>query len=199
MKKILSLFVLLPMVLIGQTQTENYIKTKTYKVAITTSITTPAITQANQNVTYFDGWGRPVQQIAHQQSGTGKDIVTPIEYDSFGRQEKDYLPYAPTTMASLDYKPSAVTEVGTFYNTPTYENTLNPYSKKEFEPSPLNRVLKQAAPGADWALGGGHEIKLDYQTNTTADLVKLFSVTSLPSTFIIEPRSSSVISLVLIL
>lgn len=160
----------------AQTQTENYIKTKTYKVATTTSILSPTITQANQNVTYFDGLGRPIQQIAHRQSGSGKDIVTPIEYDGFGHQEKDYLPYVPTATASLNYKTTALIDVGTFYKSTTYENTLNPYSKKEFEASPLNRVIKQAAPGNDWAIGSGHEIKLDYQTNTSADIVKLFSV-----------------------
>ena len=36
-------------------------------------------------------------------------------------------------------------------------------------------MLKQAAPGNDWAVGQGHEIKLDYQTNT-ADEVKRFDV-----------------------
>jgi RHS repeat-associated protein len=177
MKKILSLFVLLPIMVVGQTQTENYIKTKTYKVPTTTSIATPTILQASQNVTYFDGLGRPIQQVAHQQSGTGKDLVTPIAYDGFGRQEKDYLPYAPTTSASLDYKPSALTEVNTFYNTAVYENTANPYSQKLFEASPLNRVLQQAAPGESWKLGNGHEIKINYQTNTASE-VKLFSATA---------------------
>ena len=180
MKNILPLLVLLPMVLIGQTQTENYIKTTTYKVATTTSITTPTIIQASQNITYFDGLGRPIQQIAHQQSGSGKDIVTPIEYETYGRQLKDYLPYVPDAAASLNYKSSALTDVLGYYATANahQEATTNPYSKKEFESSPLNRVLKQAAPGNDWALNSGHEIKLDYQTNTAPDAVKLFSVTA---------------------
>nr|WP_315143870.1 DUF6443 domain-containing protein [uncultured Flavobacterium sp.] len=127
-----------------------------------------------QNVTYFDGLGRPIQQIAHQQSGSGKDIVTPIEYDAFGRQPKDYLSYVPDTSAALNYKTTALTDV---FNFPQYLGQ-NPFSEKAFEASPLNRILKQAAPGADWKLGNGHEIKLDYQTNTTADAVKLFSVTT---------------------
>lgn len=155
-------------------QNENYIKTTTYKVPTATSITTPAITQANQNITYFDGLGRPIQQIAHQQSGSGKDIVTPIEYDSIGRKTKDYLPYVPNTSASLDYKPTALIDV---LNYPQYSGQ-NPYSEKLLETSPLNRVLKQAAPGTDWALNSGHEIKFEYQTNTITDTIKLFSVTA---------------------
>ncbi|CAD0005099.1 DUF6443 domain-containing protein [Flavobacterium salmonis] len=177
MKKILNLLlVLFPILVISQTVTQNYIKTTTYKVPTQTAISVPNITQANQNITYFDGLGRPIQQVAHQQSGTGKDIVTPVEYDAFGRQVKDYLPYVPTATASLDYKTTALTEVGTFYNTAKYENTTNPFSQKEFEASPLNRVLKQAAPGEDWKLGNGHEIRLDYQANTNADLVRRFGV-----------------------
>jgi RHS repeat-associated protein len=38
-------------------------------------------------------------------------------------------------------------------------------------------VLKQAAPGTDWALRQGHEIKLDYQTNTDTE-VKLYQSTT---------------------
>ncbi|WP_396185644.1 hypothetical protein, partial [Flavobacterium sp.] len=62
MKKILSLLVLFPMMVLGQ---ENYIKNTNYKIPTATSIANPTITQANQNITYFDGLGRPVQQIAH--------------------------------------------------------------------------------------------------------------------------------------
>src|SRR5690606_33545725 len=57
-----------------------------------------------------------------------------------------------------------------------YENTSNPFSEKEFEPSPLNRVLKQASPGEDWALGNGHEIGFEYDSNKENE-VRLFTVT----------------------
>ena len=56
---------------IGQTTTQNYVKTKTYKQPTTTSIASPTPEQATQTVTYFDGLGRPIQQNAndwvHQQ------------------------------------------------------------------------------------------------------------------------------------
>ncbi len=86
MKKILYILLLFPIVVIGQTNSENYIRTKTYKTETATSISSPSVTEVNQNITYFDGLGRPIQQIAHQQSNSGKDIVTHIEYDAFGRQ-----------------------------------------------------------------------------------------------------------------
>ena len=179
MKKIIFLIVFLPFVILAQTTTENYTKATTYKVPTTASITNPTNVQALQQVTYFDGLGRPKQQLANQQSGSGKNIVTPIEYDAFGRQVKDYLPYATTTN-SLEYVSTATSDIMTFYNS-TYSTltgnpaltTTNPYSEKLLEASPLDRVVKQSDPGNDWAMGANHEIKLNYQTNTAGE-VKLF-------------------------
>ena len=77
MKKLAYLLIVFPILVFGQTQTENYIKTTTYKVS---TITTPNPTAVQKvvNVSYFDGLGRPIQQVAYGQSATGKDIVTPI-------------------------------------------------------------------------------------------------------------------------
>jgi hypothetical protein len=155
---------------------KNYIITKIYKQASTTPIASPTPTQAAVTITYFDGLGRPIQQIANQQSNTGKDIVTHTEYDSFGRQTKDYLPFVGSNR-NMAFESSAKNNTLAFYNTSKYDNTANPFTEKVLESSPLSRVLKQAAPGADWALGQGHEMKLDYQTNTASE-VKRFTVTT---------------------
>lgn len=186
MKNILSLLVLLPIMVVGQTQTENYIKTTTYKVTTSTSIVSPSSTQATQNITYFDGLGRPIQSITKQGGGNQQDIITPIVYDGFGRQTKDFLPYTRTT-SSLNFESSMLPNSNgdiialNSYYTSRYPNdinatTPNPFSQKQFEPSPLNRVLQQAAPGKDWALANNHTIKLDYQINTDADFVRRFGV-----------------------
>jgi RHS repeat-associated protein len=155
-------------------QDKNYIITRAYKVASANSIASPTPAQAKVGITYFDGFGRPIQQIANQQSNTGKDIVSHTEYDSFGRQTKDYLPFVGSNR-NMTFDSNSQSNTLSFYNTSSYENTANPFSEKVLESSPLSRVLKQAAPGNDWAVGQGHEIKLDYQTNT-ADEVKRFDV-----------------------
>ena len=154
-------------------QDMNYIITRAYQQATSTPLVAPSPEQAQVQITYFDGLGRPMQQIANQQSATGKDIVTPIAYDVFGRQTKDYLPFASSSR-NMAYDSNAIGGNLSFYSG-LYPNTQNPFSEKVLESSPLNRVLKQAAPGTDWAVGTGHEIKLDYQTNT-ADEVKRFDV-----------------------
>ncbi|WP_347053585.1 DUF6443 domain-containing protein [Flavobacterium olei] len=155
----------------------NYIITKKYKQPTEAVISSPSLEQAQTSITYFDGLGRPIQQIANRQSSTGKDIVTHIGYDNMGRQDIEYLPYVLSS-SNMAFEPNAKDNTKAFYNTEKYENTAVPYSQKELESSPLNRVLKQAAPGNSWAMDNGHEIKLEYQSNGSADAVKLYKATA---------------------
>ncbi|AWG24521.1 DUF6443 domain-containing protein [Flavobacterium kingsejongi] len=183
-KQYLLIVLLFPLLVLGQSADQNYVKTTTYKKPITLpSFGVPAEDVADIQITYFDGLGRPIQQRAHRQSGTGKDVVTPIFYDAYGRQVKEYLPY-PTTTAPQAYDANAITGQSSYYSTPAglgqpyFETTTNPYSEKLFEASPLNRVLKQAAPGNDWVMGSNHEVKAEYHTNTAADAVRYFKASA---------------------
>ena len=172
--------------LVAQTNTENWVKTTTYKVP-TTVVANPSSAQKVVNVSYFDGLGRPIQNVAHQQSNSGKDIVTHIEYDAFGRQTREYLPFVADGAASLDIKSN---QVASFYSSTdplrtgsvNFPTTAFPYSEKLFEASPLNRVFEQAAPGESWELNASekHTIRLDYQTNefTGPEAVKLYQATA---------------------
>lgn len=184
MKKLLFIISILPVLALGQSTDQNYVKSTTYKQPTTTSNSNPDVNVANVQISYFDGLGRPIQQIAHKQSNTGKDIVTFIEYDQYGRQTKEYLPYV-STGASVNFLPNAKTDLLNFYSSPNptstgnlyFEATGNPFSEKQLESSPLSRVFKQAAPGDAWAMGSGKEIKFDYQTNSENE-VKYFKVVS---------------------
>ncbi len=156
----------------------NYIHTVAPRVP-TTSTATLSNDEKIEGVTYFDGLGRSMQNISIRAGGQEEDVVTHMSYDAYGRQDKAYLPYA-TTHNGGHYKTNALNATHSFYNTNKYENTLNPFSEKHFEDSPLNRVLEQAAPGADWALNKtadtDHTIKFAYETNTDADFVRRFGV-----------------------
>lgn len=151
--------------------TRNYIITTSPKVAVTNIQNITQTKDVVINITYFDELGKPNQRIANQQSNSGKDIVTHIAYDNYNRQVKEFLPFKANS-TNMAFDTSA--EVNTL-NYPDYSGQ-SPFSEKQFEASPLNRVFKQAAPGttSDWAMGSGHEIKFDYLTNTSADAVKLF-------------------------
>ena len=193
MKKYISIIILLLVAIPGlNAQTfsdDNFIYTAAPKKKVQSfNFSTLTKDEINQSVTYFDGLGRPVQTTAINQGDadgvtTNIDIITPIEYDSFGRQVKEYLPY-PSTNTTTSYAritmATSITSLTGVYNTAKYENTTNPFSEKRFEASPLNRVLEQAGPGNDWALANTKKntIKLNYQINTTTDAVKLYKATT---------------------
>jgi RHS repeat-associated protein len=174
---ILYLFFLLPIVVFAQapTSTENYVKTKVYKTATTSSILAPTASQALQNISYLDGFGKPIQQVINQYSGTGKNIVIPIEYDAKGRVIKKYLPYSTQT-TGLGYENNALSDVQNY----TPYQGQNPYNETYYEDSSLSRVIKQASSGSDWAMGAGHEKSFDYATNDASGTfaVKLFIATA---------------------
>ena len=86
-----------------QTNTQNYIISRTYKQAgAAENDVSKVITQ----VQYLDGLGRPLQNVRVKQSPTGNDIVQPEEYDNIGRKAKEYLPYAASGNGS--YKDKAL-------------------------------------------------------------------------------------------
>lgn len=163
-------------VLPGGPSGENYIYTRSYQKGMPDDSGIDSNYDVIEGITYFDGLGRPMQQIAIKASPDLKDIVTHMEYDTYGRMERGYLPYEETDpleeLGSL--RPDAKADTDTYYTNnygPDLDtNAPNPYSQKLFEASPLNRVLKQAAPGEDWKMDNGHEIRFEYLTNTTNEV-----------------------------
>ncbi|GAA4275495.1 DUF6443 domain-containing protein [Aquimarina mytili] len=148
MKNFFLFLVFLPVLVFGQTQTENYIKTTTYHVA-----TTDGNVQSDdkiEEVTYHDGLGRVSQQVLVRAGGNHQDVITPYVYDAYGNNPKAYLPYSSSeTQLGLIYS-NPIDDNLSFYNTEKYEQTLNPYNETIYEASPLQRVLEEAAPGSSW-------------------------------------------------
>jgi len=169
MKKLLFAFCLLPVLALGQTTTKNYIKTLVYRTE--TDISDP--TKAQANVTYYDGIGRPMQNVVGKATPESMDIVTAIEYDGFGRQGKGYLPYAAAT-SDLSFTDEAPAKTIAFYSA-LYPTTTNPYSETFYDQSPLNKILKQAAPGTEWSGHSGDDndntIKFVYTANKESDAI----------------------------
>ena len=156
---------------------ENYICTVVPQEA-STDISSLTEGEKIESVTYYDGLGRPMQSIAIRGGGNNEDIITHVGYDDYGRQDKEWLPYATTSNGGL-YRTDALNATNTFYNVPKYENTTNPYSEQHLEASPLSRVLEQGAPGSAWAVNkvsdSDHTIKFEYKANS-ANEVRLYEV-----------------------
>ena len=126
-----------------------------------------------------DGTENTIAEIMTPQSPN--DIVTHVGYDSYGRMEKEWLPYRETVGNVGSFRTGAEASTDDYYEL-NYASDVditfpNPFSQKDFEASPLNRILKQAAPGDDWSLGGGNEIEFGYEVNA-ANEVRLMSVTT---------------------
>lgn len=177
MKKILSLLLIFNLYFFyaqtNLTASENYIYSKT--------CLNEDCTKKTESVQYFDGLGRMKQEVAIKATPSGKDIATPIEYDSYGRQVKSYLPI-----------PQSGTQNGGIYTNPLSNATTiygneKIYSEKILEASPLGRVTQQKQSGNDW---DNHPTYISYSSNKDGE-VKKYEVT----TTWIEGRTNSVLSL----
>lgn len=137
---------------VGISSTDNYIYTRLY---LEPSETSDDKKKQIQSVTYFDGLGKPKQSIAIKASATGKDLVTTITYDEYGREVNFWL---PTPMISLNGGIHSGVEADAI----DFYDDSNPFSHKEFENSSLNRISQEIQVGQDWS---SKPIKFDYETN----------------------------------
>jgi RHS repeat-associated protein len=103
-----------------------------------------------ENIQYFDGLGRPIQTVNYKQSPNQKDMIQPVEYDLYGREVNKYLPYTATSATGI-FRSTWKTEQSTFH-TGLYGSTdgTKAFAQTVFDNSPLNRVMKQGAPGNAW-------------------------------------------------
>ncbi|MGG7666988.1 RHS repeat domain-containing protein [Dyadobacter sp. BHUBP1] len=139
----------------AQSTDRNYIISRSYKVATTS--TSGNVKEANQSVSYVDGLGRPIQSVlAHGSAqiveSVPGDLVTHVEYDSYGRISKNYGSYAVQGGNGV-YQSNAPVKAVEYYNSGA--NFCQPnnrgYEQLEYEQSHLNRVKKRYQVGSDRA------------------------------------------------
>ncbi len=139
----------------------NYTRTYVARQEEQTSLKNKSVSQVNVNTVYTDGLMRSVQSVAKQGSSNQKDVIMHYEYDQFGRRVKSYLPFAHGSAVSGNYVSGALT---------LQQNEYGNYGFSESVPedSPLNRISKQGAPGADWQASGSHTIEFHYEVNNAS-------------------------------
>ena len=125
---------------------------------------------------YLDEMGRPLQSVIKQASPSKKDYIQPVSVSDLGVVNMQFLPYAAQTGNTNDgkFKTSPLSADSTFYKS-QFSNEQIYYGQQLFDASPLNRVIKQLAPGNSWG-GSNKGIGSSTRTNTTADSVRLWTI-----------------------
>ncbi|WP_299556790.1 DUF6443 domain-containing protein [Seonamhaeicola sp.] len=129
---------------------------------------------------YFDGLGRPMQNLAVKASPLSKDIISPIKYNNLGRETRQYLPYVDADANKGSYRSADESRQAGFY-AGTYNPVSGialdaaPYSDLTFEPSPLDRVVEQYGPGEAWRTAGKSQ-DTDYEVNSSSDQIKQWAI-----------------------
>lgn len=138
---------------------------------------------------YFDGLGRPLQQVKREgalitSTALKRDLVSPFEYDAFGNETFKYNEFQSTSNSGA-YKSDAFHQQATFMSGLYGPGQTFFYSQTNYENSPVNRVVESAAIGNSWtgtmwqsAEGNRKSVKIKYWTNTAVDDVKKWEVTN---------------------
>jgi hypothetical protein len=169
----------------------NYVRTWQCWKPITDPAQVPQQTFADVkiNTSYVDGQGRVMQTVSKQMSPNGKDMVSYKQFDQYGRETIQPIPYV-STASDGDFKANPFSEQKYYYSTGSVNN--NQYTGEKiyfgmavFENSPLQRPTLVAAAGNSWA-GNNRGASYQYLINNTSDSVRLWTIAdaaaSTPST-----------------
>ena len=187
------------------TEEKNYLLS-IYPISEVTSTEELTTETSVEEVTYFDGIGRPVEEIQRGFGASYNDIVTFHQYDALGREPSQMLP-------SVGTGTGAYVDINTYRNKATslYDDTV-PYSTTEFESSTLSRPLSVMGAGEKWTdadkkvryrylantssgeLSCWHFIVSGSRDNHTLVRVGLYSANNLQVTKIVDEDSNSTIS-----
>ncbi len=154
----------------------SYVKVSTPDTALS-SISSVAAARRRTVARYYDGQYREKQAVQAYGSGSGRDLVLPYNtYDAWGRVTDQWLPYDTTSTAGA-YRTGYVAEQNKYY-TDRYGSTDAAYARqrKEYESSPMGRVLKEYLPGAGVYLT--HPVTHDYGANVSNDAVYRWTITA---------------------
>lgn len=171
----------------------NFIRTWTPQMPVAESAVvisaTRSASEVRQETQYFDGLGRLLQTVDRAVSPSGRDLVTPLVYDAYGREQYKYLPYVQKSGNMDDgfFKINPFADQRVFYRDSNMIAGVGAdsiyYSQTIYEASPLGRVLQTWSPGNSWASEGGNRSeKQRYLVNSISDSVRIWE---LPATAVI--------------
>ncbi|WP_025144874.1 DUF6443 domain-containing protein [Pedobacter jeongneungensis] len=147
----------------------NYIRKEQPDIA-TNYLTAPGSIYCRQQTEYYDGIGRPYQKILKRAHPNSLDIVQPFVYDMFGRESYKYLPLAiPSSLSNGLAKLNINARMRQFYDQNGPDE--NPYSKIEYDNSPLMCTNKFLHPGNSW-VGSNKGVTYERRLNCINEVIK---------------------------
>lgn len=123
---------------------KNYIKKSSPSVQKNTISNDPS--EELITIEYFDGVGRSLESVMQGLSPEKGDVITINGYDDLGRQIETWL---PVVIKSNNGGYADIAKIKSGSNT-MYSGENAPFSKSQYDSSPLNRILEQYGSGADW-------------------------------------------------
>jgi RHS repeat-associated protein len=173
------IFLLCSLGVIGQTPSQNYVMKHKFREGFSTVANPLALHDSMHYTTieYVDGLGRPIQQIKVRATpnATRRDLITPMQYDLFGRSAREYLPYYTDSAVQTGLFRSLAVSNQNSRSTAIYSDVYA-YSENQFEASSASRLVKKASPGTPWRMGSTKEQDFSWRTNTSVDAIRLFTL-----------------------
>lgn len=124
---------------------------------------------------YVDGLGRKLQSVsvANNPGPNYRDNILPFEYDQYGRQSIEYLPYTVATDVKGRFQNNAINAQSNFYLEPpgaVAASSVGPYKQNLFEVSSLNRVSEVIGPRDDYWNAVPRKITTFSKLNVTGEV-----------------------------
>lgn len=133
-----------------------YVQTQTY---YTSSL-------AVNDKAYYDGLGRPVQQVSVGAAPSGNDIIATTAYDNKGREFKQLLPFSYDNNG--DFAHNAAYKSNTF-NGDNYASSVT-----TFDNSPLDRTVRSYKPGEVYQSDDAqHYVEHNYSLNVANEVKRI--------------------------
>jgi hypothetical protein len=134
---------------------KNYLRTDAIQVAGVLQESQVAGLSATQRSTTFEyenGQGQVEQVIVSEGSPTLKDMVTPYQYDTYGREANTFLPYTKANDVKGNFTYAGISEQLSFYTTPPSDvaSDSRPFSENTFDDTPYSQVISTFGAGSNW-------------------------------------------------
>ncbi len=155
-------------------QDQNFVRTETILfpgILLESQIAPLPVEQKTTVYQYIDGLGRNLQTVTVEGSPLKADVVIPFEYDQYGRQLKESLPYSYTDVKGK-FRGSASSEQEGFYTTPptAVASSFAPWKQNVFEASPLIRAIDVVSPRDDSWNATAKKVTTYTKLNVTAEV-----------------------------